>query len=248
MVIDRSLFICFVQRSGSRYLAGLLASTGVAGVPTEAFRSPLERYNRREYEIETDEEYFEWVRRTSVTPNGTFGVNVPYGALQNVLRRLRRADGDGLADVPLLAHAFPSPVFVYLRRRDTVAQAVSWARALQTNRWHSTDPGEREPVYDFDLIAKLVETIRSDEQAWISWFGRNGIDADEILYEDVVADPRREVQRVLAALGLKLPPGVELRPYEGEERLADTLNAEWLERYRADVFEREWFPGARVSR
>jgi LPS sulfotransferase NodH len=248
VAIERSLFICFVPRAGSLYLAGLVASTEVAGIPVEAFHSPLETNSRRIFGIETDEEYFQWIRDNYFTSNGSFGCKLTFPALQVVLRRLRLMHGDGLPDVPLLARAFPNPVFVWLRRRDVVAQAVSWARALQTGQWISSQTERGEPVYDFDLIEDRPRTIRAEEGKWSDWFARNGIAATEVVYEDVLADPRGEVERVLAPLGVELPAGVELRPYEGEARQGDGLNAEWARRYRADLFERQWLPGAALLR
>jgi LPS sulfotransferase NodH len=244
--IQRSLFICFVPRAGSLYLAGLVASTGVAGRPTEAFHSPLEQQNRERHGIESDEAYFDWVRSTSVTPNGSFGCKLTYHALQDVLGRLRRTYGNELADIPLLAQGFPNPVFVWLRRRDTVAQAVSWARALQTDQWVSPAEAKREPVYDFELIDRQVATIRGEENAWANWFAKNGVDPPEIYYEDVLTDPRPQVERVLDTLAVTLPPDVELRPYQWAERQGDGVNEQWIERYRSRAFAKRWFPGARL--
>jgi LPS sulfotransferase NodH len=245
--IRRSLFICFVPRAGSLYLAGLLASSGVAGVPMEVFNSPLEAENRREHGIETDAEYFDWVRATSVTPNGSFGCKLTYLALKDVLARLRRIHHTRLSDVPLLARAFPNPVFVWLRRRNALAQAVSWARALQTDQWVSPRAAKADPAFDYDLIKKQLAAIRSQEAAWIRWFGKNDIADLQVFYEDALVDPHQEVERVLGTLGVEMPAGVELRPYWWAERQSDELNAEWIDRYRARASEERAF-GRYLSR
>lgn len=55
-------------------------------------------------------------------------------------------------------------------------------------------------------------------------------------YEDVDADPVGVAREVLEFLGLELPPG---RPVETRHRrLADALNTEWVDRYRAESAER----------
>ena len=38
-----------------------------------------------------------------------------------------------------MAELFPNPIYVWLRRRDPVAQAVSWVKACQTARWWDAD-------------------------------------------------------------------------------------------------------------
>ena len=150
-----------------------------------------------------------------------------------MLGRLRRIQGDDLPDSRLLADAFPNPHYLWLRRRDIVAQAVSWARALQTDQWQSSRAPLRDPKFDFAQIAGLVQLVRDEEAAWSSWFESNGIAAEEVFYEDLAAEPRQEVSKIVGSLGLELPANVELRPYPGFERQADALNIDWCNRYRA---------------
>ncbi len=47
----------------------------------------------------------------------------------------------GGAEAALLHQAFDRTRFVYLHRGDTLAQAVSWLRAEQTNVWFETPAG-----------------------------------------------------------------------------------------------------------
>jgi LPS sulfotransferase NodH len=242
--IQRSLLICFVPRSGSWYVSGLIGNTEVAGWPIEAFVPVYEEDVRQKHGIHTDEEYFDWVIEHSVTDNGTFATKFAWSALQDVLGRLRRIHADEPDDVQLLARRFPNPVFLWLRRRDRVAQAISWARARQTNQWQAYMSPEREPAFDFELIDDSVRLVDEDEAAWAGWFAQNDIAAREVFYEDVLADPRGEVASILEWLGLELPADAELKPYPGFERQADELNEQWAEIYRARLLERQWLPGA----
>jgi LPS sulfotransferase NodH len=242
--IRRSLIISFVPRSGSWYLAGLLASTGVAGTPSEAFFPAFEEEVRQKNGIQTDEEYFEWVRANGCTRNGSFATKLPWAHLQDVLGRTRRMHGEDLDDVAALATEFPNPSFLRLRRRDVVAQAVSWARAQQTNQWQAYVSTTKEPVFDFAMIDTHARFIGREEAAWDEWFAKNGIAAREVYYEDVLADPRREITKIVAWLGHELPEDVEVKPYPGFERQADQLNEEWAQIYRARLLEKQWFPGA----
>jgi trehalose 2-sulfotransferase len=62
------------------------------------------------------------------------------------------------ADVAVLNRVFGATRFVYLRRDDALAQAVSWLRAEQTGVWlQSIQPARRrpsqEPYFDLDQIA-----------------------------------------------------------------------------------------------
>ncbi|MDX6516385.1 MAG: trehalose 2-sulfotransferase [Gaiellaceae bacterium] len=228
--IERSLLICFVARSGSWFLSGLLASTGVAGRPSEAFFPRIEEEARVAHSLETDRDYLEWVLQDGSTANGAFGCKLMWSELQDVLGRLRRIDGEE-SEARLMAGAFPNPRYVWLRRRDVVAQAVSWARALQTQQWQSYRSPVGEPRFDFAEIDGLVGLVKDEEEAWATWFETNDIAAVQVFYEDLLADPFREVSRIVATLGLELPGTAELRPYPGFDRQADAVSADWCERY-----------------
>jgi len=51
------------------------------------------------------------------------------------------------ADLDLLTAAFGPARFVHLWRDDTLAQAVSWVRAEQTNYWQQGDCTRRVSVW-----------------------------------------------------------------------------------------------------
>ncbi|MGW6505845.1 Stf0 family sulfotransferase [Nonomuraea angiospora] len=84
----------------------------------------------------------------------------------------------GLAgqDVRLLERAFGRTRFLYLRRDDVLAQAVSWSRAEQTGAWYAAASGEiggaepsgREPGYDAAEIGALIGRI-DEHNAARSW-------------------------------------------------------------------------------
>jgi LPS sulfotransferase NodH len=132
-----------------------------------------------------------------------------------------------------LTGAFGRTRFLHLRRTDTVAQAVSWARAEQTHFWHPGEElasGGQQPHFDRDFIATLVDTIDAHEAAWQSWFADQGLIPYEITYEDLAADPGGVTQAVLDFLGLALPADRTITVRD--HRQADELNASWIARFR----------------
>jgi LPS sulfotransferase NodH len=46
-----------------------------------------------------------------------------------------------------------------------VAQAVSWAKAVQTGQWASFQPVQAEPAFDFDEIDGLYHVARVHDGA-----------------------------------------------------------------------------------
>jgi len=121
---DTSYFVCGTPRSGSWLLCGLLASTGIAGRPHEWFWRDTEESNRRIWRVSHFADYLACARDAGTTPNGVFGSKLMWAYLDDFLVRLRLL-GDASSDRSLIADHFPSPRFVWVRRADVAAQAVS---------------------------------------------------------------------------------------------------------------------------
>jgi len=168
--------------------------------------------------------------REAGTAGGIFGAKVMWGYFGEVLDRLRAFAGDShLSDLEALESFVPRPRFVWIRRRDVVAQAVSWSRAIQGGRWWSgaTEP-EGELAFDFEQIDHLVREIEEHDAGWRSWFAAGGVEPHEVAYEELAAAPKAVAANVLRFLGVE--SSATTAP---QERQADELNADWAARYRA---------------
>jgi LPS sulfotransferase NodH len=220
--VERSILICFVARSGSLFLSGLLASTGVLGRPEELFWVPEGTESRPSAAS---------ALRRGTSANGVFGCKLQLEQWRDVLERERRAAPE-LADRELVARAFPNPLYVWLQREDRLAQAVSWSRGVQTEQWRAVDSVRAEPVYHAEQIAGLLELIGEEHDDWERWFAEQGIEPHRVTYEQVLADRRAAVEGIARAAGVPLPDGIELAPYPGMERQADGINDEWIRRFR----------------
>ena len=244
-----SYLICTTPRTGSTLLCGLMASTKVAGLPESYFRIPDEQSWAARWDIARSFdgifEYSDFVRAALAagrTDNGVFAARIMWGTMDYLVDRLGSVyPAPARGDLGLLNQAFGHTSFVYLHRDDVLAQAVSWHRAEQTNVWHQTDQEEskqpeQEPRFDFDQIRKLVQMVEEHNAAWREWFASVGIQPHIVRYEDLDADPVGIACEVLDFLGLKLPPGHQIKTRH--RRLADALNAEWIGRYRAELTQR----------
>jgi len=237
-----SYLICATPRTGSSLLCGLLDSSGVAGHPESYFRQPSEQEYAARWGIVSSSDgafsYADYVRAAmaeGTTGNGVFAARIMWGTLDELVARLRPLYPGmaGASDLELLNRAFGRTRFVYLRRGDVVAQAVSLLRAEQTDVWHDT-AGEnsepvREPYFDFGRIEGLVREIEGDNLAWQRWFGSAGVQPHLVRYEELEVAPVEIALGVLGFLGLELAPGRQV--VVRHKRLADELNAAWIDGY-----------------
>ncbi|MEH1013995.1 Stf0 family sulfotransferase [Micromonospora sp. CPCC 206060] len=247
-----SYFVCGTPRTGSSLLLGLLESTGIAGRPQAYFRAPDEQLWVERWGIaRTDSggfDYADYLRAALAAgrgDNGVFGAKLMWGTLGEVVDKLGVVHPDLAGDdVALLHRAFGRARFIFVRRDDVVAQAVSWLRAEQTGTWYLGGNGEisggsgtgRPPTFDAEAVHHFVEVIHEHNAAWESWFSSVGVQPHVLRYEELDGNMEAAVVGILAFLGLALPAGRVVTPQH--RRQADDLNHRWIERYRAWSAER----------
>jgi trehalose 2-sulfotransferase len=223
--------ICALPRTGSSLLGHMLYTTGAVGWPGEWFwREDVER-NWAEWGVSSWREYLDRTLEAGTASNGVFCTKLMWGYLHDVLFELRRLshmyDEDDLA---VLRTFFAEPSFVWIRREDVVAQAVSWAKAAQTGQWASFQAVQAEPAFDFEQIDGLYHLARVHDGAWARWFAAHGVDPLRVVYEELATDPAGVVEDLLGRLGLE-PSPVEGRAPIEPARQADAVNLDWAERY-----------------
>lgn len=133
---------------------------------------------------------------------------------------------------------FPACRHLFVTRRDRLALAISWWRAIQSGEWHrplrtDTAFGPRpaatsEPRYDADAIAHLLVELDAREAAIHEVFARWSITPHLVVYEDLAASYESTVRSVLHFLDAPEDTPV---PAPAFARLADDLSNEWRARF-----------------
>jgi trehalose 2-sulfotransferase len=184
-------------------------------------------------------DYREHLRRTferGTTPNGVFGAKLMFnqlGELQALAGQL--PEYAGLGSGALLERLFRGPRYVWVSRRDTVRQAVSMFKALQTRSWRSGAAGGERPApeYLFEGIDHLARRFTADDEGWRACFSRHDITPLRLSYEDdLERDPDGTVRRVLEWIGVSPPPGWTAR--EPTRRQSDATSEQWVAAYHRD--------------
>lgn len=249
----RSYIICCSPRSGSHVLADGLSGTGLAGYPKERFSQFAERTSASPeqsrgriiaasaeappYDKELDAAYIKEVLRIGTTDNGVFGVSIHWFQLPDAIMRVK-AYLNTTEDAPekVLPAAFPNLAYIWLRRNDKVAQAVSWYKAIESGQFLKVQGGATRETpnetlqFDFDKIRTYLSALTSYDNSWKHFFSSNGIQPLTISYEDLSLDYTKSIKAALDFIGGVDGP-VVIRPTVFE-KLADAQSAEWVQRYR----------------
>jgi len=179
--------------------------------------------------------YVQNILRQNTTANGVFGTVVMWSYFERMLQMLQEIpEYKTLNRAQLLAAVFNKPKYIWMRRRNHVEQAVSWAMACQTGVW--TQKAEEKsqpqviPKFDFKVIDEWCNRIVAHDEGWADYFRENQIDPLILFYEDVVASHRAAAERVLEFLGLPFPMGTEIPP-PAVEKQATRISEEWAACY-----------------
>lgn len=259
MKTTKSYFILASNRSGGTLLCELLRNTGVAGHISEHF---LHKYggSYHQWDISDYPTYVRNVVTHASTSNGVYGVRVlagEYGSIECLVNRLRQFPQYAEMSLPEVIFAFfPNPKFIFLTRRNKVAQAVSWAKASQTRMYHSTQGAVLaeqtavyhnavtipdslpEPTYAFEEIREFVQSIIMQEAAHQDLFSQLNIMPYTVVYEDYIQDKAQTIEDILAFLDIPIPKGLNYPPHK-IQKLADSVSDEWIQRYREEL-QQNW--------
>jgi LPS sulfotransferase NodH len=222
----RSAYIIAASfRSGSTHLCTRLWETGVLGAPFEYFNYEHEmKYLYARLGARSAADYLDKLVACRMSDNGVFGFKAHYPHFQAALR-----------GYPELLVRLQPLRFVFIRREDKIAQAVSLAKAYQTRAWLSLDspPTEVPLFYHRDFIAACLAQIRHQESAWTDWFAQQNVRPHPVLYEELMREPQRVLDEIC---GLLEADGDT--PSRGEvpvtERQVDTVSENWRCRFTAE--------------
>jgi trehalose 2-sulfotransferase len=231
--LRKSYIVASSYRCGSTFLCTALWKSGLLGAPTEyvnidpgnaAIPSATEpgRLMVR-FGATSPEQYFSKLLQHRTGRNGIFGMKAHAHHFEAAL-----------AWCPSMLRLLAPTTFIYINRRDKVAQAISMAKAMQTNAWISFDPVTRKDTrYDPDFIEQCMNEIEQQRLGWWRWFEASGITPFVVTYEDALADKDAVVRSIVELLDVQndVPEKINLPDVKKQ---SDQTNAEWASRFASD--------------
>jgi trehalose 2-sulfotransferase len=203
---DRTYLLASVPRAGSTFLSHVLWRTGCLGAPLEYLNFEVAGpYGFAANSAPLQQELWRSVLRRRCSPNGVFALK----AFPQQLDGLQRINPALLADVlaTMLPKDRPRHV-VYLRRRDRVAQIVSYARASLSGVWRKDQ--ERSDAQALEYSQEALEAaergIALQESVWARMFRDLRIDPLDLWHEDVLDEPAAAARQVADHIGISIEP------------------------------------------
>ncbi len=168
--VSRSFTVAFAPRSGSNELCNLLARNGL-GSPSEFFQVSSND------EGETSDPAAAARILSTIekhTCNGVFGSKMAHDHRARVDRILSQS----LKNYHTIGDLLPDHRWIWLIRRDKIAQAVSLTRAEQSGVWLARSgaaPRPPEPAFDYHHILSRLMIVCVCDIAWQTYFETNDI-------------------------------------------------------------------------
>ncbi|KWE34121.1 Stf0 family sulfotransferase [Burkholderia territorii] len=200
--INRTFTIAFTPRCGSTVLSNALTSAHL-GRPTEYFQYP---YSEQSPFGITPGERFEEDFETLILDrsiNGIFGSKIMHD---------HRAHLDDWLATSVHGYAtlddiLPNHRWIYIRRENSIKQAVSLYIADETGVWHmptcsDSDTSTPKVRYDFFAILTKLMMLLSHEANWEAYFDKTGIRPLRMTYESLIASPSQFFTELADHLGV----------------------------------------------
>jgi LPS sulfotransferase NodH len=216
------IFICFTNRSGSNYLAELLASDQYHNVAGEDLNSDEIIRQSQKNSLKSFQEYFSFM----VDDRKKNGF---------VCLKISTFQIEMLGKSGILDQIIHRTHFVIIERSDKLAQAISHLIAFQTGVFSSIKSHwekKSEPVFERESLDHIIENIAESYGHFNIFFARNGIRPVNVIYEQMVEDPSRTLSFISSRTET---PKLKVAPERIQlERQAGRLNAEWRQKYLQD--------------
>lgn len=207
--------ICSTARSGSNLLCEGLCNTRVAGYPNESLRTLV-------LKAKSDWDTHHLVN----TVRGVYSTKTMWQTWDEFMNGLQ-ALGIPLKDILIDAK------FIWTRRRDKLAQAISFMKANQTNSWLSLEPCKQDPVYKPEQIAFRLRQIFFCEEKWEEWFSLMGVSPKIVWYEEMVSAYEQTALDVLDYLSIKRPESINW--VRRLEKQGNAQSEEWKRQFIKDM-------------
>jgi LPS sulfotransferase NodH len=230
------VFVCFVNRSGSNYLLDLLEQLNLGAKPTD------EAFNY--------DQVLARCRQNDVTSFSSYLAKIVLANAKNGVCFLK-IGGEQL--FWLTKHGFLSrmmdsaipPKFIFMSRRDKVAQAVSLFIAESTGQFSeakidvvSATSGEPDVKYDARKILDRLRYILHQEHLFSLFSALHEVELLSLSYEDLVANPERTLREVLDYSNAPKDTLVQLAKIErggkSLKRQRGQLNRNLIDQFRSE--------------
>lgn len=240
------IVLCATQRCGSTLIVEDMRNTGILGKPEEYFIPWTDHLSKPDWE-----QPFASVCQRARGDNGVSSIKIMANQLPSLDACLATfVRSERACDFPSVATIFKNSHWVWLKRDNIVAQAISRVIAKQTGINHATskpdDPHfagnllkgyssdyNKATRYRYESILAEVISISLENLCWKRFFQSASIKPLVFTYEDVIQDAAMKHLDQMAIMNQLPIPTTKLE--RKMVKLSNKVNQEWEDRFFSDA-------------
>lgn len=183
----KQLMVAALPRSGSTALCLDLWRTGLLGAPLEYTNLKWLQEDRRWRKLlRREAQFWKELQRLRTGQNGVFSYK--FFVMQYV---------EILSNTPKLLSSITPTHVVYFTRKDKLAQAISYSKAIRSSAWFANAPTQEPCEYDETHIQQCLDLISRQEQSWEHVFDITNTSPLRVEYEQFMSEPRSVVDAIV---------------------------------------------------
>ena len=227
--------VCSTPRSGTNFLKHILMSHGL-GFPSE--------HSPKVHPIETERDIYVTTYHSYETQ--VWSRTLFYTHLRELIDTYRELKGlpKDIRDIDVVTETHPGIKFIYLYRRNTLRQSISYVKAKKSGVWelrgNAEPPNFENYVYDRAEIDEMIKTLNRENKGWCKWFKDNEIELLGLMYEECVRFPLNTLKRCVDFLEVDVAISQERLDIAMQSPLfpkkqSDETTCMWLKKYSEGV-------------
>lgn len=192
--ITRCVLVTGSFRAGTSFVCSLLDKNGLPSIGNEKFRSYFGcRHPGSEGQLRDKLD-----ATFATAQDGLFCAKIMWPHRNNLAMAL----GFERADSADFAQIFPQAKWINIVRRDKIAQAISFWKARQTDRWHVfKKEDEPEVDYDFDGLRAAMAELSVHDRLWRIFYRLSEVAPAEVVYEEFQRNVPKQLARLTDYIG-----------------------------------------------
>ncbi|MEM5498168.1 Stf0 family sulfotransferase [Paraglaciecola mesophila] len=219
--VKQLLVILSTQRSGSTYLCDLLRQENICNAheyfqPYQYLQYLAFRWQCIEDGFINKSKYVAQLIKHRVSDKGILGINLHGSHLDEF--EAFKGNFDDSVDVR----------YVFLKRNDEIAQAVSYDIADQTGKWSSFFSSLNKPKYNFWLILEKLERIKAQNALILAFLNKSKSKYTLLTYEELVSNNDIVINDLVIPIAKDDSKTIK--------KQSTNINDEWIKRFSEDYY------------
>lgn len=218
--------IAFTPRSGSSWLTEVLTNTKYHGFPAEWLNHNIVKNivtKNPHFNFDHIDRYLVRLFNQKSSKNNTWGMETTWFQYELFLQMQSNFDFTKI-----------TKNWIWLRRKDIVAQGVSLYKAVESEHYHSTEKPTAKKIvkYNNQEINRWIKHILNQEVGFNNYFQNNNIKPLVIWYEDMMANKSDTLQQISSHLNINTSDITYKLEDNPHKKISDNTNTEFINKFK----------------